>query len=235
MYVSYGFRPRPAGYSGEGTASYQIRHRGHWVVEADIRDFLGTINHDKLVLMFAERVLAEGEFGRMVAGTQQGGVISPFLANTHLHGFDRQMCAAGLGKPVRHAENLMVNHRSPEPAEDVLAPVLRKSSAGWGCRCMLMRRRGLNCGKAEKGSSCNRLIGTSRAGLTASCGSNRAGTSVPTTYRSGPTTGSLVTASTDYEVASETRRRRDHGQRTVGKPDAGKPHRRVERGTGNPA
>lgn len=67
-----------------------------------------------------------------------GGVISPFLANTYLHGFDRQMCAAGLGKPVRHAENLMVNYRSPEPAEDALAPVLgnpRRVGAVAPCWC----------------------------------------------------------------------------------------------------
>jgi hypothetical protein len=45
------------------------------------------------------------------------------------------------------------------------------------------------------------------------CGSNRAGTSAPTTYRFGKR---LVTASTGYEVASENRRRRDRVQRIVG-------------------
>jgi RNA-directed DNA polymerase len=40
-----------------------------------------------------------------VAGTPQGGVISPLLANIYLHTFDREWAEHGVGEVVRYADD----------------------------------------------------------------------------------------------------------------------------------
>jgi RNA-directed DNA polymerase len=76
----------------------------------------------KLVRLWLQAgVMAEGELVRTVAGTPQGGVISPLLANIYLHGFDEQMQAAGHGRLVRYADDFVVICRTREDAEAALA------------------------------------------------------------------------------------------------------------------
>jgi len=76
--------------------------KGGWVLEIDIRKFFDTLDHEKLREILRRRVrdgvllrligkwlnagvLEEGELSHPEAGTPQGGVISPLLANVFLH------------------------------------------------------------------------------------------------------------------------------------------------------
>jgi group II intron reverse transcriptase/maturase len=102
---SYGFRPKRSATMALETLRKQGTRGGNHVLDADIRDYFGSIDQEKLMKLVEKRVcdkrvlkllrqwlragvMEEGRVRETVTGTPQGGVISPLLANIYLHVLD---------------------------------------------------------------------------------------------------------------------------------------------------
>jgi group II intron reverse transcriptase/maturase len=145
---SYGFRPR----RGATSALETIRKLGatgaNHVLDADIRDYFGSIAHEKLMVLVSLRVsdrrvlkllrqwlragvMEDGREVALLSGTPQGGVISPLLSNIYLHVLDKvwtKRCAH-LGTLVRYADDFVVlcgTAKACEEAEVRVREVLKR-------------------------------------------------------------------------------------------------------------
>jgi RNA-directed DNA polymerase len=90
----------------------EIESEREWIVDADLKDFFGSVDHAKLLALVAQRI-ADGRVLRLIEvmlkagsygngrlfpterGTPQGGVVSPLLSNILLTPFDQEMRRKG--------------------------------------------------------------------------------------------------------------------------------------------
>jgi RNA-directed DNA polymerase len=135
---SFGFRPRRSAHDALQVLIDEAWDGRRWVAESDVADCFGAIPHDRLMTAIEERisdrhvlkllramlragVMQDGALTRGVAGTPQGGVISPCLCNVYLHRLDRQWTDRGHGVLVRYADDLLAMCATREEAEAALA------------------------------------------------------------------------------------------------------------------
>lgn len=121
---SFGFRPGRSALDAVHKVQYWLDEGYEYVVDADIKDFFGTLDHrtlmNKLRAHIPDRdatylawqflkagVMEEGRVCTATAGTPQGGGISPILANLYLSDFDHSIERTDW-KLVRYADDYVV-------------------------------------------------------------------------------------------------------------------------------
>lgn len=126
---SYGFRPKRSPQQAIAEVRKYLNYGYKQVVETDIEDCFGTIPHQELLDMVAERIV-DGKVlwliklflragvmeGKVVKkddeGTPQGGVISPLLANIYLNQIDKGWKPVSrAARLIRYADDLIIMTR----------------------------------------------------------------------------------------------------------------------------
>jgi RNA-directed DNA polymerase len=133
---SYGFRPGRGCRDALRYVQSQLDQGYTWVVDADFQSFFDTLQHDVLLALVARKVsdgralslleaflhqrILEGVEGwTPTAGTPQGAVISPLLANIYLDPLDHLLAELGL-RMARYADDLVIQCRSQAEARAAL-------------------------------------------------------------------------------------------------------------------
>src|ERR1039458_5657185 len=119
----------------------EIQGGREWIVDADLKDFFGSVEHEKLLTLVSQQVadgrvlslikamLKAGSYGQgrlfpSERGTPQGGVVSPLLSNILLTPFDQEMRRKGY-QLTRYADDWVATCESAAEARAAVAAALR--------------------------------------------------------------------------------------------------------------
>jgi group II intron reverse transcriptase/maturase len=139
---SYGFRPGRCARDAVLTAQRYVQAGYRIVVDIDLSKFFDRINHDILIDRLSKRVndpgvirlvraylnagiMDSGVVVERVAGTPQGGPLSPLLANVLLDEVDRELERRG-HRFVRYADDCNVYVRSQKAGMRVMTQLKRR-------------------------------------------------------------------------------------------------------------
>ena len=149
---SYGYRPGRSQHGALDALYVALHRKVKWVLDADIRSFFDTIDHDWMQKFLEHRigdrrmvrllmkwlhagVMEEGKLHEVKAGTPQGGIISPLLANIYLHYVvdlwvqqQRKKVARGQVYIVRYADDLVMGFQFEEDARAMLTALAERLS-----------------------------------------------------------------------------------------------------------
>jgi group II intron reverse transcriptase/maturase len=199
---SYGFRPGRSQHNALDALTVGIEGKKvNWVLDADIRGFFDTLNHEWLVKFVEHRVgdrrivrliqkwlaagvLEDGTWTRSEVGAVQGGSISPLLSNIYLHYvFDlwvQRWRKRTLGDVivVRYADDFIVGFQHRQEAERFLTE-LRERFAKFGLTLHPEKTRLIEFGRFAARNRRDRGDGKPESfnflGLTHMCGETRRG------------------------------------------------------------
>ena len=200
---SYGFRPgRGPHHALDALAVGIERKRVNWVLDADIRDFFGQLDHcwlrrflghriaDKRVLRLIDKWLAagvieDGDWSQAMEGAPQGASASPLLANVYLHYvFDlwadwwRRRHARGDVIIVRFADDITIGFEHEEDAQRFLT-ALRERFAKFGLELHPDKTRLIEFGRRAARDRTTRGLGKPETfdflGFTHICGKSKSG------------------------------------------------------------
>ena len=131
--ASFGYRRGRSAKDALRKIWKEIQGGSEWIVDADLRNFFGTVDHEKLLTLVAQQI-ADGRVLRLIKamlkagsygqgrlfpserGTPQGGVVSPTLSNILLTPFDREMRLRGY-QLTRYADDWVVTCKSAAEAK----------------------------------------------------------------------------------------------------------------------
>jgi RNA-directed DNA polymerase len=137
--VSYGFRPERSCKDALRVVDRNLKDGFTWVVDADLQNYFDTIPKqglmalpkakvsDASVLYLLEQLLDQEVVEGMkhwtpVAGTPQGSVLSPLMANLYLNGLDELLSSNGV-RFVRFADDFVAMCRDRQDADQALAMI----------------------------------------------------------------------------------------------------------------
>ena len=130
--ANYGYRQGRSTKDALRKVWREIDSGSEWIVDADLKDFFGSVDHEKLLTLVAQQI-ADGRVLRLIVamlkagsygkgrlflterGTPQGGVASPLLSNILLTPFDREMRRKGY-QLTRYADDWVVTCKSAAEA-----------------------------------------------------------------------------------------------------------------------